>query len=85
MAEALLADYFEKFELAEELHKSPRTLDRWERLRIGPPSVIVGTRRLYLRDGVRHWLAAGGTKAKPAPKAKPERRRAAARLSRGRG
>ncbi len=52
----LLDDYSEKSELARELKKSSRTLDRWEALRIGPPRVVIGRTVLYNRNSVREWL-----------------------------
>ena len=52
----LLADYLTPDELAEELDKSPRTIARWDSLRIGPPKTMVGKRPLYRREGVRDWL-----------------------------
>ena len=52
----LLADYLTPDQLAEELDKSPRTIARWDSLRIGPPKTMVGKRPLYRRDAVREWL-----------------------------
>ena len=52
----LLADYLTPDQLAEELDKSPRTIARWDSLRIGPPKTMVGKRPLYRREGVRDWL-----------------------------
>ena len=52
----LLADYLTPAQLAEELDKSPRTIARWDSLRIGPPKTMVGKRPLYRREGVRDWL-----------------------------
>ena len=44
----LLADYMTPDELAEELDRSPRTIARWARLRIGPPRTVIG--RVLRRD-----------------------------------
>jgi hypothetical protein len=52
----LLRDYFRKVELAAELEKSTRTLDRWEELRIGPPRTVIGKDIFYRRDSVEAWL-----------------------------
>ncbi|MBK1668323.1 hypothetical protein CKO28_09780 [Rhodovibrio sodomensis] len=54
----VLAEYFTKAQLAEFLGTSPRTLDRWERQRIGPPRIKVGKLILYRRQAVHDWLAA---------------------------
>jgi len=54
--ETLLDGYLRKAQLAQELGQSPRTLDRWETLRIGPPRVVIGRTILYRRDSVLEWL-----------------------------
>ena len=53
----LLDDYLTKIQLAEELHRHPRTIDRWTRLRAGPPETVIGRQRLYKRTSVEKWLA----------------------------
>ena len=57
-SESLLVDFFTKEELAEELQRNPRTLDRWEVLGMGPPRTHVGRRVLYRRASVQKWLTA---------------------------
>ena len=52
----LLSDYLTKTQLAEELHRHPRTLDRWARLRAMPPETVIGRQRLYRRSSVVAWL-----------------------------
>ncbi|MGH8074970.1 MAG: helix-turn-helix domain-containing protein [Lysobacter sp.] len=44
-------------ELASELKRSPETLLRWRRQRIGPPYLRVQGRVLYDRNQVEAWLA----------------------------
>ena len=61
---ALLADYLPEKDLATELDVNIRTLARWRELRIGPPFVMRGREIEYLIEGVRTWLAAGGTNSK---------------------
>jgi hypothetical protein len=56
--EPLLSEFFEKEELANELNKTPRTLDRWDTLGIGPPRTRIGRKVLYRRTSVQKWLAA---------------------------
>ena len=57
MADAKLLDnYYTRPELAAELNKSERTLERWERLRIGPPVTRNGITPLYYKSGARGWL-----------------------------
>ena len=57
MADAkLLDDDFTRREMAAELGKSERTLERWERLRIGPPVTRNGITPLYNKSGARGWL-----------------------------
>lgn len=43
-------------ELACELRVNRRTLDRWHRLRIGPPRVRVAGLVRYRRVAVEEWL-----------------------------
>ncbi len=54
----LLDEYFTRPELAAELGKSERTLERWERLKIGPPVTRCGVTPLYNIEGSRAWLRA---------------------------
>jgi helix-turn-helix protein len=54
----ILEDFLTRDELASELQRSPRTLDRWETLGIGPPRTSVGRKILYRRASVQRWLAA---------------------------
>ena len=54
--------YRTRAELASALGVSPRTVERWDRERIGPPSTKVGRIRLYQVEGTDRWLAEGGCK-----------------------
>ena len=56
--ESVLSEYLSRAELAEQLDRCPRTLDRWESLKIGPPRTIIGRRVLYRRQAVTQWLRA---------------------------
>lgn len=56
-AEPILKGFFSKKELAKELGRNPRTLDRWEVLGVGPPRTHVGRQVLYRRSSVERWLA----------------------------
>jgi hypothetical protein len=56
--EAILSDFLTKQELATELGREMRTLDRWDTLGIGPPRTRVGRNVLYRRASVQNWLAA---------------------------
>jgi hypothetical protein len=57
-AEPLLSEFLTKEELAAELRRNPRTLDRWAVLGIGPPRTCVGRSVLYRRSSVQKWLSA---------------------------
>jgi hypothetical protein len=52
----ILSEFLTKEELATELGRNPRTLDRWELLGLGPPRTHVGRKVLYRRSSVQKWL-----------------------------
>jgi predicted DNA-binding transcriptional regulator AlpA len=52
----LLQGFLRREELAQQLGLSPRTIDRWQALRKGPPRVCVGRTILYNVESVRDWL-----------------------------
>jgi hypothetical protein len=56
--EPLLSEYFTQEEAATELNVTARTLDRWQRLREGPPITKLGRRILYRRSSLLAWLRA---------------------------
>jgi hypothetical protein len=57
--QSLLDDFWTREQLAQELHVTQRTLQRWEELGIGPPMIAIGrTTRLYKKSSARAWLAA---------------------------
>jgi Helix-turn-helix domain len=58
LSQPILEDFLTKEELATELGRNPRTLDRWEALGIGPPRTLVGRQILYRRSSLLRWLAA---------------------------
>jgi hypothetical protein len=47
-----------KKQLAAELERNERTLDRWDVLGMGPPRTVVGRTIYYRRTSVQKWLAA---------------------------
>jgi Helix-turn-helix domain len=53
-----LSEFLTTEELAAELRRNKRTLDRWAVLGTGPPRTYVGRRVLYRRTSVQKWLAA---------------------------
>jgi len=57
-AEPLLSEVLTKEELAAELRRNVRTLDRWDALGLGPPRTCIGRTVLYRRASVQKWLAA---------------------------
>lgn len=44
-------------EIALELKRAPETLQRWRRLRKGPPYIRLHGRILYERQAVKDWVA----------------------------
>jgi hypothetical protein len=63
-SEPILAEYLTREELASELRRTPRTLDRWEVLGMGPPRTLVGRQVLYRRSSLLKWLAAQEQRSK---------------------
>ena len=57
-SQLILEEYQTKKELADEFDKTPRTLDRWDALGVGPPRTCIGRTVLYRRASVQKWLAA---------------------------
>jgi hypothetical protein len=54
----ILEEFLTREELAAELRRSPRTLDRWYVLGVGPPRTPVGREIFYRRASVQAWLHA---------------------------
>lgn len=52
----ILAGYLSEAELAEQLHKSVRTLRVWRQRREGPPWIKLGGDVMYAEDSTRAWL-----------------------------
>lgn len=57
-AEPILSEFLTKEELAAELRRNVRTLDRWDALGLGPPRTCIGRTVLYRQASVQKWLAA---------------------------
>jgi predicted DNA-binding transcriptional regulator AlpA len=66
VARLVLEGFLRREELAQQFGLSPRTICRWEALRIGPPRVSVGRTILYNIESVREWLVSQERKAFPA-------------------
>jgi Helix-turn-helix domain len=56
--DVILADFLTQDEAAAALRVCERTLDRWRRLREGPPITKLGRRILYRRSSLQIWLHA---------------------------
>lgn len=54
----ILSEYLTKTELAAQLHRSIRSVDRWALTGDGPPCIRIGRRTLYRRAAVLEWLRA---------------------------
>ena len=52
----ILSEYLTKTELAAQLNRSTRSVDRWALTGDGPPRVRIGRRSLYRRAAVVEWL-----------------------------
>ena len=58
---SIFSEYYTREDLARDLRRSTRTLDRWHVLRIGPTRTKIGKLILYRRRGpnsVAEWLEA---------------------------
>ncbi len=53
----ILQGYLTRDELATQLGRCRRTLERWHSLNIGPPRIVIGRMVLYRVESVRQWLA----------------------------
>jgi hypothetical protein len=53
---SILNEYLTKAELATQLHRSIRSVDRWALTGDGPPCIRIGRRTLYRRAAVVEWL-----------------------------
>jgi predicted DNA-binding transcriptional regulator AlpA len=51
-----LVEYLTKTELAAQLHKTVRTIDRMNLAGDGPPPTRIGRTTLYRREAVIEWL-----------------------------
>jgi excisionase family DNA binding protein len=56
-SEPILSQFLTVEELAAELGRTKPTLNRWERLGMGPPRTHIGRKVLYKRTSVEAWLA----------------------------
>lgn len=54
----ILNDKLTPAELAAELGVTPRTVQRWNARRIGPPKIKIGKRVYYRREAVEAWMLA---------------------------
>jgi hypothetical protein len=54
--ETVLGEYFTTAQLAKDLSKSVRTLDRWALTGDGPPRTRIGRMTLYRKQAVIDWL-----------------------------
>lgn len=57
LPEPLLSEFLTKKELAAELRRDVRTVERWSALGLGPPRTCFGRTVLYKRSSVQKWLA----------------------------
>jgi hypothetical protein len=64
--EPILSGFLTKQELAAELGRNARTLDRWAVLGIGPPRTRIGRKILYRRTSIQKWIVARERPADPA-------------------
>ena len=56
-AQPILDSYFTVDELAAQLGRSRRTLERWRAAKMGPPTTRIGKSVYYRISSVREWLS----------------------------
>ena len=71
---SILGGYLSRSELAAELNRTVRTLERWELHRIGPACTHIGKSPYYRVDAVRAWLLSQ-EREQVREKSRPRRRR----------
>jgi hypothetical protein len=76
----LLAGYLTRPQLAAELNRTIRTLERWEWERTGPAVTHIGKSPLYKIESVRAWLASLERPQVREKSSRPRRRRVTAPL-----
>ena len=59
----ILSDYLSKEELAEQFGKSPRTIERWVRLRLIPAPVRMGKSTFFHVPSVKEAMARSAVEA----------------------
>ncbi len=59
----ILDAFLTRAEAADALHKDKRTLERWERMRTGPPVTRIGRTPYYSIEALREWVASCERKA----------------------
>ena len=68
----ILREYLTKAELAAQLNRSIRSIDRWTLTGDGPPCVRIGRKSLYRREAVLEWLR--GLESSPNTSGRKQRR-----------
>jgi hypothetical protein len=66
LGETILSEFLTKEQLAMELQRNPRTLDRWHALGVGPPRTKLGRKIFYRRSSLQKWLLAQEIEGKSA-------------------
>lgn len=52
----ILQDYIKRPDLADQVSRSPKTLERWTRIGKGPRVTYIGGEPFYHVDDVKAWL-----------------------------
>jgi predicted DNA-binding transcriptional regulator AlpA len=68
---SVLAGYIRETDLAQQLNRSVRTLQRLAARRLGPPRIKIGRLVFYKVDSVRAWLEQHEQPRKPAMSVRP--------------
>ena len=83
MSDALLDGYLPEEEVARQLDRKVRTLQRWRKNRTGPPVTYIGPDPYYRVEAFRAWLLARERPMVRAKSGKREARRQVRKASAG--
>jgi hypothetical protein len=68
---SLLDGYLTRRQLAIEVNRAEKTIERWERLPDGLPCTMLGGRKLYKKTSVLAWIESRECRPNPRRRGRP--------------